>query len=69
MSMEDRLVDIEIKLTRHDDTIDSLNGVIYRQQQKIDDLEKMCLELARRLRELTASTGAGMPANEKPPHY
>lgn len=68
MNAEERLTEIEIKLTRQEDMVDTLNQTIYRQQKKIDELETLCMALARQLRELreAAATGA---ANEKPPHY
>jgi SlyX protein len=66
---EERLVELEIKVMRQDDLIDELNKTVYEQQKKIDSLEKLCSELARRLKEVAAGLGERMPANEKPPHY
>jgi len=66
---EERLIDLEIRIARQDDLLDELNRTVYKQQQKIDQLEKLCAELARRLKELASSAGQGMPANERPPHY
>lgn len=67
MTTDERLIELEIKLTRQDDMLDALNQVIYRQQKKIDDLEALCVELARRIKE-SAEAGGG-PRDEKPPHY
>jgi SlyX protein len=67
MTNEERFIEIEIKLTQQEDTVESLNQIIYRQQKKIDQLEFLVAELARRV--------SNMPdfiqnsANEKPPHY
>ena len=69
MTIEDRIVDIEIKLARQDDLVDTLNKTVYRQQQKLDELEALCLALARRIKELREAAPEGGPANEKPPHY
>jgi SlyX protein len=69
MTNEERLVDIEIKLARQEDLVETLNQMVYRQQQKIDQLESLCSALARHLKEIRqAATEAGS-ANEKPPHY
>lgn len=65
---EDRIVDIEIKLTRHEDLVDTLNKTVYEQQKKIDELETLCAALAHRLRELTDAVQQN-PLNERPPHY
>lgn len=66
---EERLVDLEIKVMRQDDLIDELNKTVYEQQKQIDALEKLCTELARRLKEVAATAGERLPANERPPHY
>jgi SlyX protein len=66
---EERLIELEIKATRQEDLLDALNKTVYEQQKKIDNLEKLCTELARRLKEVAASANERMPANEKPPHY
>ena len=69
MTTEDRLVDIEIRLARQEDLIDTLNQTVYRQQKKIDELEALCAALARHIREMRDVAAAAGPANEKPPHY
>lgn len=62
-----RLEDIEIKLTRQEDLLDTLNMQIYQMQKKIDALELLCASLSRQSREaLTNQTG--LP-HERPPHY
>ncbi|HCY62829.1 MAG TPA: SlyX protein [Oxalobacteraceae bacterium] len=67
--IENRLVDIEIKLARQEDLVDTLNQTIYRQQKKIDELEALCSALARRLKELQQGASERGPAHEIPPHY
>lgn len=69
MTTEDRLVDIEIKIARQEDLVDTLNKTVYAQQRKIDELETLCAALARHLREVRQTASEGSPANEKPPHY
>ena len=69
MSTEDRLVDIEIRLTRQDDLVDTLNKTIYQQQKKIDELETLCTALARHIKDMRAMASEQGAADEKPPHY
>jgi SlyX protein len=69
MNLEDRLMEIEIRLARQDDTVDTLNKLVFRQQQKIDELESLCSALALRIREMRESSTDEMPADERPPHY
>ncbi|WP_151448984.1 SlyX family protein [Lacisediminimonas profundi] len=66
---EDRLVDIEIKLTRQEDLLETLNRTVFRQQQKIDELESLCTALAMRMRDVQEGQADSGAANEKPPHY
>lgn len=67
---ENRLVEIEIKLARQEDLVESLNQAIYRQQKKIDELEALCMALARHVREVRQRADeSGGAAHEKPPHY
>ncbi len=69
MMTEDRLVDIEIKLTQQEDAVEELNKAVYRQQKKIDQLEALCEGLAKHIRALSETVTAGNAPNEKPPHY
>ena len=70
MSTEERLIDLEIRLSRQDDLVDTLNTQVYRQQKKIDELEALCTAMAKRLRELAVSAAQRQPViDERPPHY
>ena len=69
MDQETRFVDIELKIAAQEDLLETLNLQVYEQRKKIDELEALCAALVRQLREVRASAGEGMPANEKPPHY
>lgn len=65
-----RLVDIELKLTYQEDTVDALNRIVYAQQKKIDELEKMLSTLARQVKATADSIGEQRTIDhEKPPHY
>ena len=66
---EDRLVDIEIKIARQEDLVDTLNKTVYRQQKKIDELEALCSALARHIKAIREADSGSGAANEKPPHY
>ena len=63
--MEERLIDLEIRITRQEDMIDELNRTVYQQQLKIDNFEAILKEMASRIVELENDN----PLNEKPPHY
>ncbi len=63
---EERLIDIETKLTYQEKLIKDLNDVVYEQQKKIERLSAICKNLIKLANE---HTGISAPANEKPPHY
>jgi SlyX protein len=69
MNQEDRFVDIELKLTHQEDTVDALNKIVYRQQKKIDELEKLLTALARQVKDSAHSTSERNLEHERPPHY
>lgn len=66
--MNERIADLEMKLSLTEDTLDELNRTVFRQQQQIDTLVR---EL-RGLREQMQSARLETPPNlrdEIPPHY
>lgn len=70
---EERLIEIEIKLSRQEDMVDTLNQMVYQQQKKIGELEALCAALARHLKALAGAasdnSGDARNAHEPPPHY
>lgn len=67
--IEERLTNIEAKISFQEDLVEELNKTVYQQQQKLDRLEAVCESLARHVQSLTETRNEGMPANERPPHY
>jgi len=67
---EERLENIETKLSFQEDLVEELNKTVYQQQQKIERLEAMCQSLAQHVQTLSAGRNdAGTLDNERPPHY
>ena len=62
---EDRITNLEIKLSFTEDLIEKLNETIYKQQQQIEFLYR---EL-KAIKEQAGSGGAGSLKDEIPPHY
>ena len=67
MSTENRLTELEIRLTHQESTIDELNKTIYEQWQTIEQLTKDVLALKDRYKTLTQSEIDDSPY--VPPHY
>jgi len=67
--IEDRLVEIEIKLTCQEETIRELNTVICEQQKQIDQMESTYKIFESKVKDLSEAVGGRLSINEKPPHY
>ena len=66
--LEQRITDLEIKLSFAEDTVEKLNEVVTRQQGQIDRLIRELVEL--RDRAATAEPGSFQGLrDELPPHY
>lgn len=66
VAIEERLIDIELKITAQEDLTQALSQQVYRQQKQIDELRALCGMLVRRLED---ANGPDPYAQEKPPHY
>lgn len=67
--IEERLVNIETKISFQEDLVEELNKVVYQQQQKLNQLEAFCTSLAGQIQSLAEAGNESKPANEMPPHY
>jgi SlyX protein len=68
-TLEDRIVELEIRLAHQDDTLQTLNRLVIEQQQVIEQLQFQMENLRLRLAELLQAP-AGDPSQEPPPpHY
>ena len=67
-SNDERLNEIEIKITYLDDLLESLNRTVFRQQQQIDQCAQALAALRRRLQTTAPAAGSDAP-DEIPPHY
>ncbi|SCA55466.1 Protein SlyX homolog [Candidatus Terasakiella magnetica] len=67
MSTEERITELEIRLSHQETTIDELNATVFEQWQSIDSLTKELLSLKNRMKALTPSEIDDAPY--LPPHY
>jgi SlyX protein len=65
---DQRLTELEIKLSFTEDLLDELNTIVIQQQQRIDLLVREVTELKRQQNPLDA-TAARSLRDELPPHY
>ena len=66
---KDELVELETKVAYQEDTIQTLNDAVCRQQQQIDKLEAKMSLLLEKIREFEEPALVGNPNEETPPHY
>ncbi|MCF6300916.1 MAG: SlyX family protein [Proteobacteria bacterium] len=64
---KERFIDLETRLAFLEDTVNSLNKVVYQQQQKIDRLNLRFDSVSKNLSQLQESVTNH--ADELPPHY
>lgn len=66
--MEQRIVELEIKLMAAEDQIEELNRTVWRQQQELDRLSERLAAVAGQIKTLQPAAG-GRPEDEIPPHW
>ena len=66
--MENRLTEIEIKLTQMEDLVETLNLTVFRQQEQIAQLQQQHQLLSQQLQDMALSDPRD-PLDETPPHY
>jgi SlyX protein len=66
--MEARMIEIEVKLSYAEDTLETLNRIVYRQQEQIARLEQVVIQLSNQLQDLAPPEGRTL-TEERPPHY
>ena len=65
---EDRITNLEIKLSFTEDLIEKLNQIVYKQQQQIEFLYRE-LKSIKEQASISGGGGSGSLKDEIPPHY
>lgn len=68
-AMEDRITELEIRLTHIEDTIDILNNSVIDQHNLIDRLQLQIAILEKKLKAVAPSNIANESEETPPPHY
>lgn len=66
---DQRLTDLEIKVSFQEDALDQLNAVVVRQQRQIDALLRELADLRDRVPDTDAARTFRSLRDELPPHY
>ncbi|HKL60510.1 MAG TPA: SlyX family protein [Sphaerochaeta sp.] len=67
--MDERLMNLEIKLAYAEETVLALDAVVRTQAQEIALVLNRLEKLDRRVTALVENNEDGLPDNERPPHY
>ena len=67
--MEDKLIDLETRLTFQEEAIESLHQALLHQQTAMDRMSRQLDQLQQRLLALTPSPLDTEAAEPPPPHY
>jgi SlyX protein len=64
--MEQRIIDVEVKIAFLEEALDALNEVVLEQNKTIDQLRQKLERLEHRVGSAGEDVG---PQDERPPHY
>ena len=67
--MENRITELEIRLTHLEDTIEVLNNTIIKQHSEIDLLQLQVSQLEKKIKASQSSQVALESEESPPPHY
>ncbi|MDH5472582.1 MAG: SlyX family protein [Gammaproteobacteria bacterium] len=67
--MNDKLIDLEIRLTHQENHIEELDKIIYRQQKAMDLLTERLTNLEKRLKTAAENNILSPSEEAPPPHY
>ena len=66
---EERLAELEIKVSYQEDALSALNDVIYQQQTRIQALEVLLAQYRQYFDNAVNEPSCHFSRDEKPPHY
>jgi len=67
--LQETIMDLQARLAFQEDSLDTINMTVVRQQSKIDLLQREILRLKEMLEELRGAQGDAGDSIELPPHY
>ncbi len=67
--MEERIIELEIKLSYQEDLVQELNRIVTQQQFRIDRLQSTCELLHEKIKSLQDFAPPVPESEQLPPHY
>lgn len=68
-TLQETIMDLQARLAFQEDSLDTINMTVVRQQSKIDLLQREIMRLKEMLEDLRGSQGDTANDIELPPHY
>ena len=68
-TLQETIMDLQARLAFQEDSLDTINMTVVRQQSKIDLLQREIMRLKEVLEDLRGSQGDSANDIELPPHY
>ncbi len=68
-SLDNRIIELETKLSFQEDLLQELNTHVITQQEQIDKLNTLCDSLREQYKEIISSLPDASSGDETPPHY
>ena len=66
---ENRIMELEIKNSHLEDTIEQLNQIVFKQQQNIDEIMRHLEQIQNKISNLQENGGEKDQPEPPPPHY
>lgn len=70
MNDQERITELESRVAFQEDTLDTLNDIVSRQELEIEQLKRMIKVMNQRMKSLSNDSPTSSPDDEPPPpHY
>ncbi len=66
---EKRFIDLETRIAFLEDTVNTLNELVYRQQEQLVNYKNHIQHLTKHMTQIQSDLGKNNSADEVPPHY
>lgn len=66
---ESKIVDLETRMAFLEDTVETLNKLVYQQVKQITEYQQAMQDLTRHMKQVQSDIEEFKPDNEIPPHY
>ncbi len=66
---EKKIIDLETRIAFLEDTVDTLNQLVYQQAKEIDQFNQAMQNMTQHMKQVQSDISEFKPQDEVPPHY